>query len=103
MLELGRDVQARAMQRDPAAHTQSDARDFGPIDKNADLTGAPLAVNAEKRQGRDQPVFEEGDEGPDVAAARAEVEHDIDHALAGTVIGEAAPAPAPEHGEAGGR
>ena len=43
MLELGRDIEARAVQRDPTAHAQSDARDLGPIDKNADLAGTPLA------------------------------------------------------------
>ena len=42
---------------------------LAPSHEDADLAGAPLALDAEPRQRRDQPVFEQGDEGPDVAAA----------------------------------
>ena len=65
--------------------------------------GLPLALDAEARKRRDQPVFERGDEGPHVAPARCEVEHHIGHALARAVIGEAPAAPALEHGEPVGR
>ena len=60
---------------------------------------AALAFDAEAGERRDQPVLERGDEGADVAAARAEVEHHIGHALAGAVIGEAAAAAGPNTGK----
>ena len=89
MLELGSDVEADAVQAHPAAHAHPDARDLGAADEDADRAGAPLALDAEAAERRDQPILERGDEGPHVASAPRQVEHHISHALAGAVIGEA--------------
>ena len=103
MLKLGIDVQAHAMQADPAAHPHADRGDLRAVDKNADLAGVTLAFDAEPRQRGDQPVFERGDERPHVAAACRQVEHDVGHALAWAVIGEAAAASGLEHRKSIGR
>ena len=70
MLEVRIDVQAHAMQAHPAPDADADAGDLRARDEDADLAGMTLALDAEMSEGRDQPVFEGGDEGPDVAAAR---------------------------------
>src|SRR3990172_8724584 len=87
------------MQADPAADADTDATDLCARDEDADLTGMTLPRNAEAGKGRDQPVFEGGDEGPDVAAPPGKVEHHIGHALARAVIGEAPAAAAFEDRE----
>ena len=99
----GATLRLAPVQRHPAAHAHPDTGDLCPSNENADLARKPLALDAEMRKRRDQPVFEKCDEGSHVAPARSKVEHDIGHALARAVIGEAPAAPALEHGEPVGR
>ena len=47
MLKLRVDVEADAVQTYPVPHAHADAGDLGAADKDADLTGAPLALDAE--------------------------------------------------------
>ena len=72
----------------------------GPPNPDADPVLAPLAGDVERRQGADDPFLERGDEAAQVRAAALEVEHHIDHPLAGPVIGELAAAPGRVHREA---
>ena len=72
----------------------------GVLDPDADPAGTRLACDAELRQRRDDPGLQGGDEGAHVAAALAQVEHDIGHPLAGPVIGVLPAAAALEHREA---
>ena len=73
----------------------------GPHDPDADAPLAPLAADAELGQRRDHPFLEPVDEPPHVAAARAHVEHDVDDALAGPVVGVLPPPPRRVDGKAG--
>ena len=107
MGEIGVDVQANAMEADPAPQLDADGGDLvlpgrpglarTTLDPDADPPLAHVAVDAEPRQGVDDPGLQRHHEGANVAAARREVEHHIGHPLAGPVVGELAAAPAAEH------
>src|SRR6185437_5255047 len=102
MAEVGIDVQGHAMEAHPMAHAHADGGDLALAavaagDPDADATRAPFAAQMELRQRADEPFLEAVDEGPDVAAAALEVEHDIAHALPRPVIGVLPAATAAEH------
>ena len=59
-------------------------------DPYPDATRPDFAVDAKARQGRDDPTFEAFDEGADIAAPAPQVEHRVNDALAGAVIGDLA-------------
>ncbi len=59
-----------AMERDPAADTHADGGDLCAFDEDPDAAIAPLSLDAELGQCRDQPVFQRGHEAANVAAAR---------------------------------
>src|SRR6185437_14924290 len=71
-------------------------------DPDADAPRPPFSAQIELRQGADEPFLEAVDEGPDVAAAALEVEHDIADALPRPVIGVLPAAAALKHREAAG-
>ena len=108
MREIAVDVERHAVERNPALDPDADRRDLvlasdafvRPLHPDADSILAPLAGYAERRERADDPFFERGDEPAHIRAAALEVEHDIDHPLAGAVIGELAAAPGRMDGKA---
>ena len=77
---------------------------FAPLDEDADLARVTLAFDAEaRRASRSASLRAQETKALHVAAARRQIEHDIGHALAWAVIGEAAAAAGPEHREPAGR
>ena len=98
MLQLRSDVEADAVQAHPVPHAHADAGDLGarqqrcrPAPSRRSPSTPRLASVAISQSSK------RCDEGTDVAAAPGEIEHDIGHALAGAVIGEAPAAAGPEH------
>ena len=98
--EVGLDVDRQAVERHPVADAHADGGDLvlaraaveqrrlvGPRHPDADPAGAALGGDREAGQRPDRPFLEVGDEAPHVLAARPEVEHDVDHPLAGAVVG----------------
>src|SRR5262249_56032142 len=81
--------EARSIRREPP-----------PAAKYADLTAPPLTVDVDPSESRNHPRLERPHEGPHVAAAARQVEHDIGDPLAWTMIGEAPAASGLEHWEA---
>jgi len=73
-----------------------------PLNPDADAALAALAVHREGGQGADDPFLQVGHKAAHVRAAALEVQHDVDHPLAGAVVGELAAAPAPVDREAVG-
>ena len=63
---------------------------FGPRDPHADALLAPLAAHVEIRERADQPFFKGRHEQPHVRPPLLEMQHEIDHALAGTMVCELA-------------
>jgi len=55
---------------------------------NPDAVFAPFAGHVQGRQRADDPFLQGGDEAADVGAPAPEIEHDIGHPLAGSMIGE---------------
>ena len=110
MREVGIDVDRQAVQRHPLLHADADGGDLvlvavtlvRPAHPDADAVLAPLAAHVECGERADDPFLQRGDETAHVRPAPAQVEHDIGHALARSVIGELAAAPGLVHGEAGG-
>jgi len=111
MREVGIDVDRQAVQRHPLLHTDADGGDLvlvavalvGPAHPDADAVFAPLAAHVEGGQRADDPFLQRGDEAAHVRPAPPEVEHDVGHTLAGSVIGELAAAAGLVDGEAGGK
>ncbi len=116
MAKVWLDVEADAVERDPALEAHPYGRDLvlaqlfagvgaarpGAIDPHTDTACAPLALEVELGQRVDDPLFEAADERLHVASSFGEVEHHIGHALAGAVIGELAAAPRVEDRKAAG-
>jgi hypothetical protein len=73
----------------------------GPGYPDADAILAPLARHVESRQRPDDPPFKRSDIGTHVGLSPFQVEHDIDHPLAGAVIGELSASPALKDRKAG--
>uniref|UniRef100_A0A0N4Z8I6 DNA helicase n=1 Tax=Parastrongyloides trichosuri TaxID=131310 RepID=A0A0N4Z8I6_PARTI len=100
MIQVGLHVQADAVEADPFADFHADGGDLvltAParalaFDPDADAPLTHPRLDAELIQSADDPVFQAMHEGAHVLAAPVQVEHDISHALAGTMIGEL-PAP----------
>src|SRR6476620_1715867 len=101
MRQIGSDVQADAVERNPMAYPDSDrgnlvfrtARLVGPVHPDADPVLASFAFDIEAFQGPDDPLFEGGYVGAQIGAAMLQIEHDIGDALARPVIGELAATP----------
>jgi hypothetical protein len=72
----------------------------GPRDPDADALLAPLAAHVESVERADQPFLQSRHIAAHVRRAVLEVQHQIDHALAGAVIGELSAAPGLENGKA---
>src|SRR5690606_37215686 len=70
------------------------------LNPDADPIAPRHPYHVEAIENVDDPVFEEGDEGPDVAEATAHVEHDVDNALAGAMVGILAATPSRVDGKA---
>ena len=111
MLELRLHVERDAVQADPALQAHADGGDLvlaqgsarlRPVNPHADAAFAHAGLHVESGEGADDPVFEVGHEGTHVAAAGADVEHQVGHALAGAVIGVLTAASGIENREAGG-
>src|SRR5947207_247899 len=103
--KVGRDVQRDAVERHPVANANADGGDLvlasAARHPDADAVRSALALHAEFRKRTDQPFFQIADERAHVRFAALEVEHEIDHALAGAVIGELSAATRLEHGKTG--
>src|SRR4051812_14385994 len=96
MVEVGIDVQREAVIGHPAAHSHPDRGDLvlapalvrqAPGNPDADPSGAPLALDVEARQRRDDPLLKAPDMAAYVAAPFLQIEHDIGDALPRSVIG----------------
>ena len=102
--EIRLDVDRDAVQRDPALQADPDCGDlvlvgrasFRPRHPDADTILAPFAADIEGGEGANRELLKAGHIGADVRTAALEVEHQIDHPLPGTVIGEL---PTPARGE----
>src|SRR4029077_16069621 len=89
-----------AVQADPALEPDADRRDLvlvtgaalRPRHPHADALLAPLAADVEAAERADQPFLQRRHEQPHVGAPLPDIQHEIDHALARTVIGELAAA-----------
>jgi len=103
VLQVGRDVEAHPVHRDPVPNAHADAGNLGIADEYTDLLAVPFTRYAESVEGGDHPVFECLHEGSHVTVAPRQVEHDVSDSLARAVIGEAAAAARLEHGKAVGR
>src|SRR6476646_3665767 len=97
------DVERHAVPTHPAGHANADGGDLGLGarggigDPDADASLPPFAAHAEAGEGADQPFLEPMDVAPHIAGRHravrtGEVQHDIGHALAGTVVGPLAAA-----------
>ncbi len=110
VLQVRFDVQADPVKADPLAQLDADrgdlvlARPAGALalDPDADPAVTHFAGHVEGGQGLDDPGLQRRHERAHVAAALGQVQHHIDHPLAGAVIGELAAAAALEHREAVG-
>src|SRR5262249_54250419 len=102
--EVGRDVQRNTMERHPMPDADSDGRDFvfaiAARDPDAHAIRAPLAFDLKLGKCSDQPLLEIANIAADIRLALLEVEHRIDHALTGSVIGELSTASRFENGKA---
>ena len=92
MCEIGRDVQRKAVERDPAFHAHAYRADLrlAPVrcvGPDADAPFGAAGLDPEQRQRVDHPAFERGDIGAYIAPAPRQVELDIADALARAVIG----------------
>src|SRR5689334_21786082 len=95
MLEHRVDVKGDAVETDPVADADADRGDLvlgalaavGARYPNADAVGSALPPDVERCEGPDHPFLQRPDIEAKVRGAAAEVEHQIGHALAGTVIG----------------
>src|SRR5882672_2974858 len=82
MGEVGIDVEADAVQADPALHSYADGRDLvlpvgalvGAAHPHADPVLAAFTADVEGRKGADKPFLQVGHESAHVAAAPLEVE-----------------------------
>jgi hypothetical protein len=73
----------------------------GAIDPDPDAILAPFAAHIEGRERADDPGFKAGHIDSHIRAAPFEIEHHIDDALAGAVIGELAAAACRKQRETG--
>ncbi len=107
--QVGFDVQADPVEAHPFADLHADGGDLVltrpsgtlALHPDADAALADVRLYPEPAQGSDQPRLQTTHEGAHVAAAGAEIQHDVGHALAGAVIGELAAAAGAMHGEPG--
>ena len=103
MREVRRDIERDAVEGNPAPDPDPDRRDLvlgtlaarstrlvWPRDPNPDAIAAPLALDTESRQGRDDPRLQSANESAKIGAPAIEIEHDIGDALARSMIGELA-------------
>ena len=97
--EVGLDVDRQAVERHPVADSDADGRDLvfarraigqglfvGPDNPDADTASPALCGHVEAGKGSNGPFLEIPHVAADVLAPRAQVEHDVGHALAGAVI-----------------
>ena len=100
MFQIRFDIDRYAMEADPAAQPDADGGDLvlgrrsvgqggrlRPRDPNADTVLTALALDIHAVQRIDHPGFQCRDEGPHIAAAALEIEHDIGDPLSRPVIG----------------
>src|SRR5579859_7128535 len=92
MAEVRVDIERYAVKGDPVPDPHADRSDLvlssqSAIDPNPDPTFAPLTLDPELRQRADHPIFQIAHIAANVAAALAEIEHDIGHTLARPMIG----------------
>ena len=97
------------MQRHPALNADADSGDLvlgafalvGACQPYADAILTPPATHAESSERADDPFFDAGNKAAHIRRPALEIEHDITHALAGTVIGELPAAAGDINGKAG--
>ena len=81
------EIDREAVERDPATDPDPDRSDLGLVgslaDPDPDSAGCAVGGNPEITERGDHPTFDRADEAADIAPAPVEVEHQIDHPLAG--------------------
>src|SRR5260370_4613067 len=103
------DIDRDAVERHPAPQPHADGGDLvfkartlvRPADPDTDPILASLAPHMEGRERPDDPFLKTSDIGPHVRPPPLQVEHDIGHPLAGTVIGELTAASGRKHRKTG--
>jgi hypothetical protein len=96
MGEVGAHVEACAMQADAATDTQTDGGDLvftrrevaGSGHPNANPIAPTFACDTELGQAANEPILNGVHEGSHIASVALHVEHNVDHALARTVVGQ---------------
>src|SRR6202011_888853 len=72
---------------------------FRPRDPDPDPVRAPLALDIESAQRRDDPGFQRAHEGAQIRVSAIEIEHHINNPLARAMVGELAAPAALVHGK----
>ena len=90
MLELGIDVEGKAVARDPPRDSHPDSRQFVVADPHAGEPRQPVRRNPEGSYGLDQHRFQVANVAMDVTSIGPKIEDRVPDQLAGPVIGDVA-------------